>query len=329
MKYIQSLTALLPILILTGCGAIGKKDGSMATLYGGAALFALFIFIAYLLFVKAKNRWFTLMLSSIVVVNSGYYLLATSNTLEAALRANRISYLGSAMLPLAMMFIIFNICKINYKKWVPWFFFSISCIVFLIAASPGYLDIYYQKVTFELIDGVGTLNKTYGPWHSIYLYYLIIYFSIIVGIIVYSFLNHKNTSHTHAIILAVAVFVNIGVWLTEQLVKIDFEFLSISYIISECFLLLLHLMINETEKRLEAVKTAVILQEASSDNSAKDSSSPESSAPTNSQRQFFISQLKTLTPTEKRVYELYVEGKSTKEVLSELNIKENTLKYHN
>ena len=59
--------------------------------------------------------------------------------------------------------------------------------------SAGYLDIYYQKVTFELVDGVGTLNKTYGPWHSIYLYYLIIYFSIIVGIIVYSFLNHKNT----------------------------------------------------------------------------------------------------------------------------------------
>lgn len=130
MKYIQSLTALLPIFILTGCGAIGKKDGSMATLYGGAALFALFIFIAYLLFVKAKNRWFTLMLSSIVVVNSGYHLLATSNTLEAALRANRISYLGSAMLPLAMMFIIFNICKINYKKWVPWFFFfyQLYCI---------------------------------------------------------------------------------------------------------------------------------------------------------------------------------------------------------
>ena len=88
-------------------------------------------------------------------------------------------------------------------------------------------------------------------------------------------------------------------------------------------------MINETEKRIEAVKTAVIRQEASSDNSVKNCSSPESIAPTNSQRQFFISQLKTLTPTEKRVYELYVEGKSTKEVLAELNIKENTLKYHN
>jgi len=45
--------------------------------------------------------------------------------------------------------------------------------------------------------------------------------------------------------------------------------------------------------------------------------------------EYFICNLATLTPTESKVYELYLEGKSTKEIIAILDIKENTLKYHN
>ena len=45
--------------------------------------------------------------------------------------------------------------------------------------------------------------------------------------------------------------------------------------------------------------------------------------------EYFISNLGTLTPTENRVYELYLSGKSAKEIISILGITENTLKYHN
>ncbi|MBQ6795590.1 MAG: helix-turn-helix transcriptional regulator, partial [Clostridia bacterium] len=36
-----------------------------------------------------------------------------------------------------------------------------------------------------------------------------------------------------------------------------------------------------------------------------------------------------LTPTENKIYNYYLEGKTTKEIMALLNIKENTLKYHN
>ena len=45
--------------------------------------------------------------------------------------------------------------------------------------------------------------------------------------------------------------------------------------------------------------------------------------------EFFICNLKTLTPTEYRIYELYLGGKSAKEIMEITEIKENTLKYHN
>ena len=45
--------------------------------------------------------------------------------------------------------------------------------------------------------------------------------------------------------------------------------------------------------------------------------------------EYFLCNLKTLTPQEMRIYELYVEGKSTAEIAAFIGIKENTMKYHN
>ena len=44
---------------------------------------------------------------------------------------------------------------------------------------------------------------------------------------------------------------------------------------------------------------------------------------------FFVENLSMLTPTEYRVYELYLSGKTAKQIAEVLNITENTLKYHN
>ena len=44
---------------------------------------------------------------------------------------------------------------------------------------------------------------------------------------------------------------------------------------------------------------------------------------------YFICNLKTLTPTESRIYGLYLEGKTAQEIAAILGIQENTMKYHN
>ena len=45
--------------------------------------------------------------------------------------------------------------------------------------------------------------------------------------------------------------------------------------------------------------------------------------------QQFLEHLHTLTPTERTVFDLYISGKSAKEIMEIMGIKENTLKYHN
>lgn len=50
---------------------------------------------------------------------------------------------------------------------------------------------------------------------------------------------------------------------------------------------------------------------------------------TQEQIEFFMDSLETLTKTERIVFNYYIELKTTKEIMSELEIKENTLKFHN
>jgi len=338
---------LFLLMMLSGCGPIGDKSMSMSIIYVATTILSLLIFLSYTCISNKKNTWFLLLFSSVLVVNAGYLSLAMSTEVNEALLANRISYLGSVFLPMSMLMLILEACNVKYKKWFPLLLASIGIPVFLIAASPGYLDIYYKSVSLVNVNGMTVLDKVYGPWHSIYLYYLVGYFATMIVVITYSVYKKKVDSSIKAAILFTAVFINIGIWLIEQLVHIEFEILSVSYIASELFLLSLELLFNQQKKDntdiqplqtiTEIYETPTVFQTeveneefVQSETTIDFVDSLENESDNLSEKcDFFASQLKTLTPAENAIYELYLTKKSTKEVLSILNIKESTLKYHN
>jgi len=311
---------------LSGCGVIGEKSSSMSMIYGATAVISLLLLIVYCFCIRKKETWMLLLFSSILVVNIGYYTLGISRTLEEALLANRIAYLGSVFLPMAMLMILLKTAQIRYPKWLAGILLGLGIAVFFVAASPGYLDIYYKEVTAVMVNGVAVLQKVYGPWHVLYLFYLLGYFAVTIAVVVYAAVKKKTAAVSHTVILAIAVSVNIGVWLMEQLVRIDFEVLSISYIISELFLLGLSFILQEEEQisavheGLAPVQENLIVEE-------------QPPVPENgtllAEYDQYLQGLALLTKTERAVYDRYVEGKTTKEIMADLQIKENTLKFHN
>ena len=183
-----------------------------------------------------------------------------------------------------------------------------------------------------MVDGVSTLVKVYGPLHPIYLVYLLGYFSTMVAVIIRANIKKTIDSTAHAIIIAIAVFVNIGVWFIEQLVAIDFEILSISYIISELFLLGVHLVMNEYQRMFQIVKQV----ESAQNYSTEEAPAPDAMLETPVEEEaiaperieFFMMGLETLTPSEKAIYDAYIARVTTMEIMASLNIKESTVKYH-
>ena len=338
-RFVLMLFAVLALPILSGFTNASEKAVSFVAIYGVAAMLSVVIFLVYVFGIKKKSPWFILLFSSIFVVNIGYLCLSLSRSLEEALLANRISYLGSVFLPMAMLMIILETVGKEYKKWFSGVLIGIGIVVFLIAASPGYLDIYYKEVTFTVQNGVGMLQKEYGSFHVLYLIYLMAYFFSMTFFIVANAVKRRITSLVHVIILLSAVLINIVVWLLEQLVSIDFEILSVSYVITELFLVAVCFLLQESQKQKnsdraeadeskEAEKISVREEIPAVEVTAFNEESTVSFFETEEYKNFMFG-LGTLTNAEKRIYDCYIEGKSTKEILAMLDITENTLKYHN
>lgn len=338
--FISTVVFLFLLFNLSGCSAIGNKDYDMAIIYGATTLLSIFLLIAYCCGMKNKCPWYYLLLSSICVVNAGYLALSVSTVVEEALLANRIAYLGSAFLPLAMLMIIWRVCNFKIKKYLIAPLLCITTFAFGIAATPGYSDIYYKSVELISIDGMTVLEKEYGPLHSLYMYYLFFYFALMIISIVFASYKKKLRTKAYATILLFAVLVNICVWLMEQLVSIEFEFLSVSYIVCGLFLICLEFMLQSISLENLSSETGTNIEPTPNNtpNYNNVPTSPTSVISENTmdidenerlQLEHFKSQLSTLTPTEKTIYNYYLSGKSTKDIIDSLDIKESTLKYHN
>ena len=133
----------------------------------------------------------------------------------------------------------------------------------------------------------------------------------VVLIAVRAVIKKKITSYAHAGILAVVVLFNIAIWLIEQFIKNDFEFLSISYVMSGMLLLFLYTMMRDYDRLIEQIS-------ASRDEKGYDYKRMQEAFP----------ELAMLSNRETEVLRKLLEDKKRKEIADELCITENTVKKH-
>ena len=232
----------------------------MVIAYLVSSIISLIFLCGYILLVKNKNRWLSLLFISVFVVNLGYLLISVSKTLDFALFSNKISYFGSILLPISMLMIIIKLCKLKYYKSIPIILLSLGSIIFIIVSTTGYLPWYYESATIEFINGGTILVKEYGPLHIIYLFYLIITFLSMIICITVSLVKKKIEDYICPITLCIVVLGNIAVWFIEQKLTVNFEFLSVSYLFSEIIILGLYILVEGFNKKLQNVslKTVVV-----------------------------------------------------------------------
>lgn len=299
------LAAAMCVMMTTAVFAQGTEAASksccrLPIIYGVVACLSLLLLLGYGLLHPKKEKWFLVLFSSVFVTNLGYFVLAVSRTLGEAMLANRIAYLGSVCLPLCMLMIILELCEMRPRKAITGVLIGISALVFLLAASGGYLQLYYKEVSLEIINGAAKLHKVYGPLHSVYFIYLLAYLAAMVGVIAYAAAKKRGRMRKFAPIMCTVVLLNMAIWFVEQQINWDFEFLSVSYIVSVLLLLLLHDVIPE---QIEA-------------------------RPADADPYAICPQLAELTQREMDVLKLLLENKKRKEIAEELFVTENTVKKH-
>ena len=288
----------------------------ISILYGIAVAISLLLIFGYCKLINKKDTWFVLLFTSVLVVNGGYLTMSLSSTLGEALLANRFAYLGSVFLPLCMLMIIMSVCKVKYPKWLTYVLFGVSAVVFVIAASQGYTDWYYSDVSIAFVDGAAKLVKEYGPLHNVYYIYLFLYLFIMAGVIAFAFVKKHVFNWKLAALLLCATFGNIMIWLIEQLIRGDFEFLSFSYIITELFLLFLYGLLQDHDIINDLGIDPRVFELMENDYINVDKLVEMNPV------------LNELTSREMEVLIPLLEDKKRKEIADELSVTEHTIKKH-
>ena len=289
--------------------------------YSICLIAAVGLLVAYLLMVKNKEFWLTMLYISIAVVNLGYLLLSVSKTVEFAIFANDVAYLGSVFLSMFMFLTIVRLCGFEIKKAHVITCASLGAVMFAIIVSSPMLPLYYKSVDIEMIDGATKLVKEYGILHPVYMVYLLGYFVAMIGTIIHSVRKKKIGKPKFAGFIAGVVCSNIIVWLFEKLVSWEFEFLAVTYIISELLLLLVYWMMqdyvykndirsqNEQEREQLGVDIATMPMEIKIGKVLA-----------------CIKNGETITPREREILGLILDYKRRREIADIMHLSENTVK---
>ncbi len=306
----------------------------MSIAYGILCVISLALIGVCLAVDRKKDICLLLLFISVFVCNLGQFLISVAPSLSSALNGNRIAYLGQVFLPLLMLKMILNLCSLNYKKWLLPTLSFISIAVLFVTLTPGFFPCYYKNVSIEVADGVTRLIRDYGPLHLLYYIYLLSYFALMLIVIIHSAVKKKITSTLHTTFLLCAVLCSIIIWFAEQFFPRGFEFLTVSYVISELFILLLYGILQEYGIRGE--NGSIII--ANTSKKAEEYLSGAIQSDDDSTALFSEKDIdcilacekivSRITEREKEVLIKLLANKQRKEIADELFVTESTIKKH-
>lgn len=127
----------------------------------------------------------------VTIANGGYLALALSTTLESALLANKLTYVGGIFLPMVFFLVLCEVCSVKVPRSVMLVMYGVQLTIYMLVCSIGRSAIYYRSATLHTEGSAAYLTKEYGPLHI--LYPITMYGYILAGIVlmVYS-LRHRN-----------------------------------------------------------------------------------------------------------------------------------------
>ena len=303
------------------------KEGVLSIIYGIVAFLSVMVLIFYFMFDQKKKPLFLALFSCVAASNSGYFLMAICNSLAVAKLANAISYFGGAFSMLVMLLIIYDVCQMRKRPWLTWLLIGISVAFFALAASGDWLGLYYRSVSLKTVNGTTHMIKQYGPLHGLYALYLAGYIVLMLLCIGYAAKTKRLSSPKYTTFLMVTVLLNVCVWLVEQSIDEEFEFLCVSYIVTEIMLLLIYNMLCDygiirPELGVLSVQMLTQLNTRQIDPGA---------LPSGMEDMFrsFAEKAQALSAAERRILNYYIDGHDIAEIPDLAYISIHTVKKHN
>lgn len=187
-------------------------------------------------FVKVRKRHdinFGYMFFLMTVSNLGTLLRAYSGSVETAVMANKIAYVGATFLQIAMTFLILSLCRINYTKFMSLVMVIIGFILYGVIITDDFTHWYYKSLSIVQKDGLTILVKEYGFMHTVFYITITFYLVMNIAILIYGMVKKKDASIKNITALIVLEAVNVFVYFGQKLFGDGVELISLCYSLSQ------------------------------------------------------------------------------------------------
>lgn len=186
----------------------------------------------------------TLLFVLIPIVNLAHLLLAESKTLDAALMAAKLIYLGGPFLQLLIMLSVFGLCRINVNRWIRVALLLLCIVGYFFVLTIGRIGLFYKSATLVSAHGVSTLHKVYGPMHTFMQGIVILYFLISVVVIVRTMLRNNQIGRKILIMMIFPEIVSVFGYFIGRMLVPDVELLPLTYVSAQLVYLLIARRLN-------------------------------------------------------------------------------------
>ncbi len=189
---------------------------------------------------KKINYYFMMLILIMAISNGGFLALGLSDSVETAILANKIAYLGGCFTSPIMIFIICSLCKYSLSKWVRFAIYGYCLLVYGMILTVEYNQLYYTESHIEKLGDATILVNEYGIGHS--LFYVILYGSVIIqfALIIHSMVKKHSVSRKNLKYLFALEAMNVALFFISRFIHVDFEIMPALYAFDGIILLLIN-----------------------------------------------------------------------------------------
>lgn len=193
---------------------------------------------------KKTSYYSKLLLIIICVANLGYLAVGVSTTLEEAILANKITYLGGCFMPPIMAACMCSLCNIRINHWVRLSCILFSAAVYTMVLFTGFSHFYYRSVRMGHVHDATALIVERGPGYGFF--YVILYGYMVVDIVitVIAFMKKQVTKKNLYLLIALQL-TTISAFLVGRAIDPAFEVMPAVYVVNGFILEIIQAQISK------------------------------------------------------------------------------------
>lgn len=165
----------------------------------------------------------------VIITSFGYFFLSISRTIEEALFAQIITYVGCSFLPIYYFFLVLEICHFELSKYVKIVLVLLQWCIFGFVCTMGRYELFYKTVEMHKNYGVTVLEKTYGPAHIFAIGSMYVYLICSFAVVIHTLIKKKSVDRKNAIAMLVLMAIATSVYAVEKIFDIEFDVIPVAY----------------------------------------------------------------------------------------------------